>query len=315
MSTYADWFGRLRCGYFYIRFKRWNLQVSFRRIKKEILEIPHTLAEYPKEWQSFSDAPPTLYAVGDISLLQGRKFAIVGSRRTPAPALKLGAEIAKELSSSLVIVTGTADGGDGAAIEGVLWGSGKVICLLAGGFSALPQNQLDLLEKVAERGLLLSPYAYDTPVRSFSYEHRNKLLAGLSEGVLVLGAAEKSGALITAKYAKAQEKPVFALPYFPGNAAGAGCNALLKQGGILTENALDIAVKIGINLGDKKETRSLTAEEEKVFALLREYTEVHASELAARSGVPIFKLRAILSSLEVKGRAISLGGNRYSPCN
>lgn len=291
------------------------MQVAFRRIKKEILEISRSSAEYPKEWQNFPDAPPTLYAVGDISLLQERKFAVVGSRRTPAPALKLGAEIAKELSSSLVIVTGTADGGDGAAIEGALLGSGRVICLLAGGFSAMPQNQLDLLEKVAERGLLLSPYEYDTPIRSFSYEYRNKLLAGLSEGVLVLGAAKKSGALITAKYAKAQEKPVFALPYFPGNTAGAGCNALLKTGGILTENALDIAVKLGINIEEKKETRLLTAEEEKVFALLREYTEVHASELAERSAIPIFKLRAILSSLEVKGKAVTLGGNRYSSCN
>lgn len=290
------------------------MQVAFRRIKKEIVEISHSLLEYPKEWKTLSDAPPTLYAVGDISLLQGRKIAVVGSRCTPAPALKLGKEISKELSSALVIVTGTADGGDGAAIEGALLGSGRVICLLAGGFSAMPQNQLDLLEKVAEKGLLLSPYPYETPVRSFSYEYRNKLLAGLSEGVLVLGAAEKSGALITAKYTKAQGKPVFALPYFPGNTAGAGCNGLLKTGGILTENATDIAVKLGINVEERKETRLLTAEEEKVFAVLKEYTEVHASELAERSAIPIFKLRAILSSLEVKGKAVALGGNRYSPC-
>ena len=99
------------------------MQITFRKIKKEMIEISRSSSEYPKEWNAFSDAPPTLYAVGDISLLQARKITVVGSRRTPAPALKLGAEIAKELSNSLVIVTGTADGGDGAAIEGALLGS------------------------------------------------------------------------------------------------------------------------------------------------------------------------------------------------
>ena len=289
------------------------MQITLRKTTKEITEIPFHSPDYPKEWVNFTDAPPILYAVGDISLLRSRKIAIVGSRRTPAPALKLGVGLAKELSSVCTIITGTADGGDGAAIEGALSGSGRIICLLAGGFSSLPQSQLDLLEKVAGKGLLLSPYPYDTQVRSFSYSYRNKLLAGLSEGVLVLGAAEKSGALMTANYAKAQNKPIFALPYFPGNAAGAGCNALLKTGGILTETADDIAHFLGVSIEEKKEQVSLSADEEKICVLLREYTEVHANELAQHSGIPVFKLRAILSSLEVKGMAVSLGGNRYAP--
>ena len=289
------------------------MQITLRKTTKEITEIPFHSPDYPKEWTVFSDAPPILYAVGNIAVLRSRKIAVVGSRRTPAPALKLGVSLAKELSSVFTIVTGTADGGDGAAIEGALLGSGKVICLLAGGFSSLPQSQLDLLEKVAKKGLILSPYPYDTEVRSFSYAYRNKLLAGLSEGVLVLGAAEKSGALMTANYAKAQNKPIFALPYFPGNSAGAGCNALLKTGGILTETASDIALFMGVSLAEKKKEVSLSADEEKICVLLREYTEVHANELAERSGIPVFKLRAVLSSLEVKGMAVSLGGNRYAP--
>ena len=110
--------------------------------KYQTREIPITALDYPKEWKGFSDAPPAIYAVGDLSLLKQRKIVIVGSRRTPVPALKLGTTIAKELSQGAVIVTGTADGGDSAAIEGALLGSGKVICVLAGGFSALPPARI-----------------------------------------------------------------------------------------------------------------------------------------------------------------------------
>ncbi len=277
-----------------------------------VREIPISSPDYPAAWKSFSDAPDILYAVGDISLIRERKFVVVGSRRASAPALKLGEKICEELSSSLVIVTGTADGGDSAAIEGALQGSGKVICLLAGGFSSLPQGNINLMEKVAKRGLLLSPYPFDTPVRKFSYEYRNKLLAALGEGVLVLGAAEKSGALITARYAWRMKKLVFALPYFPGSASGAGCNAILKAGGIFTETAFDVAQKLGIKLEEKKAAVVLTLDEEKMLESIRELGESHITELAKKSGVSAFKAKAVLSALEVKGFAVSLGGNRYS---
>ena len=279
---------------------------------KNVQEIAFSSPEYPEAWKAFSDAPESLYAVGDISLLKGRKLVVVGSRRTPAPALKLGEKICEELSASLVIVTGVADGGDSAAIEGALKGSGKVVCLLAGGFSSLPQGNINLMERVAKRGLLLSPYPFDTPVRKFSYEYRNKLLAALGEGTLVLGAAEKSGALITARQAWKMKKLVFALPYFPGNASGAGCNAILKAGGIFTETAFDVAKKLGINLEEKKSAVVLTADEEKMLTALRELGEGHITELAVKSGVPAFKAKAVLSALEVKGFCSQLGGNRYA---
>ena len=150
-------------------------------LQNTLTEIPVSSPDVPAEWKGLPDCPTTLYALGNVSLLREEKLAVVGARRTPAHALRLGAQIAKELSLAFVILTGTADGGDGAAIEGALLGSGKVICILAGGFSAIPQGNFSLLKRVAERGLLLSPYPYETPVRSFSYEYRNKLLAKISE--------------------------------------------------------------------------------------------------------------------------------------
>lgn len=281
---------------------------------KPIVEIPISSPDYPAEWRALPDAPPVIYAKGNVDLLRLRKFTVVGARRTPAPAMKLGAKIAKELAQAVAIVTGTADGGDSAAIEGGLAGGGNVICVLAGGFSAIPQGNLNLLNEVAEKGLLIAPYPHDVETRAFSYEYRNKLLAALGEGVLVLGAAEKSGALITAKYAKAQQKPVFALPYFPGSAAGEGCNQLLKAGGILTENTFDITAKMGIKTEERKRAAiELTADEEKMLTALKTLAEGHITQLAESAGVPAFKAKMLLSALEVKGLATALGGNRYAP--
>ena len=281
----------------------------------QIQELTNNSPLYPKEWELLPDAPMTAQYVGDISLLNTRKFTVVGSRKTPMAALKTGEEIGRGLSGVFTLVTGAADGGDTAAMEGALKAGGKVICVLAGGFSALPQANYPLMQRIMERGLMISPYPYDTPARTFSYEYRNKLLAALGEGVLVLGAAEKSGALITAKYAKQMQKKIFALPYAPGTACGAGCNALIKNGAYLTETAEDIFAQMGVETPkeNKPTALTLTDDEQKMLSALQETGEEHISILSQKSGVPVFKARAVLSALEVKGLAVGVGGNRYSP--
>ena len=280
---------------------------------EDIQIIPKDSALYPKAWRALSDAPEALYAVGNTQLLSSRTFTAVGSRQITASAVKWSAETAKELSHTFTLVTGTAEGGDGAIVEGALAGSGNVICVLAGGFKHIPQGNLLALERVAKRGLLLSPYPVDTPVRNFSYEYRNKLLASLTEGTLVVSAGEKSGALITAKWARKFEKPLFALPYFPSTATGAGCNALLKTGALLVENAEDIFEYYGIRRAQEEEKQkpSLTAEEEAFYNALTVEGEMHVATLSQKTGVPVFRAKAVLSSLEVKGLVTACGGNRY----
>lgn len=269
---------------------------------------------YPEEWLALSDAPERVYAIGNIALLSARKITVVGSRRTPVQAVKLGGEIAKELSTHFALVTGVAEGGDSAVIEGALLGTGDIICVLAGGLNALPQGNLTLLERVAKKGLLLSPCPLETGVRNFSYEYRNKLLALLGVATLVLGAGEKSGALITARYAKEAGKRVFALPYSPWTSAGKGCNVLIKAGAGVAENAEDILTAFGIEKRQMS-TLILTDEEARVLAYVREEGEAHATAVAQNAGVPVFKIRALLASLEVKGAVIAVGGNRYSAIN
>ncbi len=286
--------------------------LSDERTLQAATEIDSSSPAYPTEWKILSGGPEKLYAIGDISLLQTRKFAVVGSRRTPANALKLGVEVAKTLSAHFTLVTGTADGGDSAAIEGALAGSGKIICVLAGGFFSLPQGNLHLLERVAERGLLLSPFPLEMGVRAYSYEYRNKLLAALSEGVLVLGAGEKSGALITARYAYKKKKPIFAFPYPPNSASGCGCNRIIKAGGYLTESAADILEKYGVQEEEKLRELVLTPDEAKAYEALRNKLSAHVNELANEAGIPPYKIRAVLSALEVKGVAVNMGGNIYA---
>ncbi|MBQ8405574.1 MAG: DNA-protecting protein DprA [Clostridia bacterium] len=279
-------------------------------LQTQLISLSKTDEAYPQEWRLMPDAPQTVYALGDISLLKERKLTVVGSRTTPANALKLGEKIVMELTSEFVIVTGTADGGDSAAAEGALQ-SGRIIALLAGGFSALPQGNLPLMERIAKHGLLLSPCEFDTPVLRFSYEYRNKLLAALGEGTFVLGAGAKSGALITAKYAEKFQKKIFAFPYPPNSAAGEGCNALIKRGGYLVEESADILGKFGVDTSKKKAAPPLTAEESKLYEALKELCEGHVAELSEKSGIPVFKARAVLSALEIKGLAVAVGGNRY----
>jgi DNA protecting protein DprA len=241
--------------------------------------------------------------------LKDELFAVVGSRRTTDGARKLGTKIAKELTARFSVVTGSADGGDEAALQGGLDG-GKAVCLLAGGFGFAPKEN-PLLGRVAAEGLLLSACPHDTPIRVFSYEYRNKLLAALSSGVLVLGAAEKSGALITAKYASAFGKKLFAIPYAPSVAAGVGCNRLIKGGAYLTETANDIFEKYGFK-GTEKKKIPLTETEEKTVEFLTERGGAHIGEISSALSIPTYRLATVLSSLEIKGAVVKLGGNRYS---
>ena len=176
----------------------------------------------------------------------------------------------------------------------------------------MPQGNLALLERVAQKGLLLSPHPFETEIRNFSYEYRNKLLAAMSNSVLVTGAGEKSGALITAKYAKEYGKKIFAFPYPPNSAAGLGCNRLIKQGGYLTESAEDIAAVLDLDLSQTSKAMDLTADEERIYRVLQEIAEGHISEISEKAGIPVFKARAVLASLEIKGGAVAVGGNRYS---
>lgn len=268
-------------------------------------------ADYPAALRAIPDPPPVLYCMGRRELLAKRKFCIVGSRILPAWAEKTGKTISASLSRQFVIVTGIAEGGDRAAIDGALAG-GNLICVLPNGLDiAYPAAHASLQREVARRGLLLSEYAPGVKTKKYAFHARNRILAGLSEGVLILAAGVRSGTLITAHCALEYGRELFALPHNVGVAQGEGCNEMIKAGAWLCTCAGDIFAAYGMEAEEKPRVQ-LSEKEERLLAVLKEAGELHAAVLAERAGIPVFEAQAILSSLEMKGLAVRAGGNRFS---
>ena len=268
-------------------------------------------ADYPAALRAIPDPPPVLYCMGRRELLAKRKFCIVGSRILPAWAEKTGKTISASLSRQFVIVTGIAEGGDCAAIDGALAG-GNLICVLPNGLDvAYPAAHASLQREVARRGLLLSEYAPGVKTKKYAFHARNRILAGLSEGVLILAAGVRSGTLITAHCALEYGRELFALPHNVGVAQGEGCNEMIKAGAWLCTCAGDIFAAYGMEAEEKPRVQ-LSEKEERLLAVLKEAGELHAAVLAERAGIPVFEAQAILASLEMKGLAVRAGGNRFS---
>ena len=267
--------------------------------------------DYPESLRAIPDPPLALFCAGKRELLNGRKFCIVGSRMLPAWAQAAGKKISSELSERFAVVTGIAEGGDRAAIDGAV-ASGKLICVLPCGLDVdYPASHASLKREIAKRGLLVSEVPLGVRAQKFSFHARNRILAGLSEGVLVLAAGERSGALITADRALAYGREVFALPHNAGAAQGAGCNELIKQGAYLCTDAGDIFAAFGMERAQRPAVQ-LTPQEETLLAELRLAGEAHAAVLAGRAGIPVWEAQAVLASLELKGLAVRAGGNQYA---
>lgn len=267
--------------------------------------------DYPEPLKNTPCPPVVLYCKGNVKLLTTECFSIVGSRRTTPNILKECKKFSKELSSRFTIVTGMADGADSAAIDGALDG-GKLISVLAYGFDyAYPAVNAPLIKAVAAKGLLLTEFTHAVSPKTYLFPVRNRIIAGLSRATLVVSAAKKSGALITANYAAEYGRDVFAFPYGIGVASGEGCNSLIKKGAALTENILDIFQVYGLDYKTTEKPR-LSQEEELLLKLICDAGEAFVPEIAGKMGKLPFQLIPLLTSLEMKGLIARLGGNRYS---
>ena len=279
--------------------------------KKGYFAVTLLSEDYPEALKHTEAPPLVLYGAGNRALLSERKFCIVGSRKIPPWAEKLGRTVAEQLAEKFVVVTGLAEGGDCAAIAGAA-SSGNLISVLPCGLDeCYPVAHTALKERIRTYGLILSEYPPAERARKFYFPARNRILAGLSEGVLVLSAAVRSGALITADLALEYGRDVFAFPHNVGAAQGEGCNELIKKGAYVATGAEDILSVYGIEPAPKRETQ-LSEEEEKLLHVLRERGELHLAELANLAGMRIFEASAVLSALEIKGVAVKAGGNRYT---
>lgn len=196
--------------------------------------------QFPALLNQFSPPPPILTAFGDISLAHHRCVAIVGARQASAAGRKIAHDIAKSLSNTgFTIVSGLARGIDGEAHAASLVGG--TIAVLGGGIDHIyPPQHARLYEEISSRGLLLSesPFGHRAIARDFP--RRNRIITGLSEGVVIIEAAERSGSLISARTALEQNREVMAVPGSPLDPRSAGSNRLLRQGATLIRHADDV---------------------------------------------------------------------------
>lgn len=275
-----------------------------------------TLADedYPQSLLHTADPPPLLYAKGNRALLGHPSLAIVGSRHATAQGVNNAEAFAEALSNAgLCIVSGLAHGIDAAAHRGGLRGAGSSIAVVGTGLDRIyPAANRELAHALAENGLLLSEFPLGTPPLAANFPRRNRIISGLSLGCLVVEASLQSGSLITARLAVEQGREVFAIPGSIHAPQTKGCHHLIKQGAKLAESAQDILDELGSQVAVRAvpPTAAAGAPEHPLFVHLG-FDPLDMDSLAARSGLTIEALSAILLQLELEGSIAALPGGLY----
>jgi DNA processing protein len=275
---------------------------------------------YPHSLLNAPDAPLLLYGQGRLDLLHAPGIAIVGSRNPTPQGLENARAFAAALSEAgFVVVSGLALGIDGAAHEGALLGQGSTIAVVGTGLDRVyPKRHLALAHRVAETGLMLSEFPIGTPPLNQNFPQRNRIIAGLAKGTLVVEAALQSGSLITARLAAEAGREVFAIPGSIHSPQSRGCHHLLKQGAKLVESALDIFEEVGDGRplpgrGDHHPDPGSApdrVEDDPVLAALG-YEPALLDQVVQRTGWPVSKVSARLLELELEGRVSRLPGQMF----
>ncbi len=292
-------------------------------IDKKIYEIYPINPTYPDMLKKIPSAPKKIYAIGNISLLNEKSISIVGSRNSSEYGRKITKSITKDLvQSGIVIVSGMANGIDSVAHKTCLEYGGKTIAVLGSGFRHIfPKENEELFHQIIENdGLVISEYPIDTPVQMKNFPKRNRIISGLSIGLLVIEAAYRSGTSITAKYAKVQERKVFCIPNSIGNKNSYGTINLIQNGAILVRNAQDILKVLGMeclkesNTVKFKQLELLDEESKEIFNCINKNESIDAEGISMQTGIDISKVNELVTVLEIDEVIKSVGFNKFKIC-
>lgn len=273
-----------------------------------------TLADplFPPDLLQMADPPLLIYVVGDVQALHHpRRLAIVGSRN-PTPQGQANArQFARALGEAGVcVVSGLALGVDGAAHEGALEASAPTVAVVGTGVDRVyPKRHLELAHRIGRQGAIVSEYPLGTPPLAQNFPKRNRLIAGLSQGTLVVEAALQSGSLITARLAAEQGREVFAIPGSIHAPQSRGCHALIRQGAKLVESAQDILEDL--HMVDRAERAAVEDTDPTLHTSLLDamgFDPVGLDALQARTGLDTATLQAQLLDLELAGSVGRLPG-------
>lgn len=278
--------------------------------RRHVLTLGDAL--YPTELLQMADPPLMLYVQGDVQALhQPRRLAVVGSRN-PTPQGEANArQFAHALGESGVcVVSGLALGVDGAAHDGALQAGAPTIAVVGTGLDRVyPRRHLSLAHRIGAQGALVSEYPLGTPPLAAHFPQRNRIIAGLSQGTLVVEAAVQSGSLITARLAAEQGREVFAIPGSIHSPQARGCHALIRQGAKLVESAQDILEDLHMaptRLEDVVLESDIEGEDTLLEAM--GFDPVSLDALQARTGLDTAHLQARLLELELQGDVSRLPG-------
>jgi DNA processing protein len=296
---------------------RLDLDEELRRVERESIQVlTWEHPEYPQGLLNIPQSPPVLYVKGALAPADEWAVAVVGTRH----ASTLGREAARELASGLAasgvtVVSGLARGIDITAHKAALDAGGRTIAVLGSGLDRIyPPEHCQVAEAITRCGALMSDYPLGTEPESGNFPPRNRIISGLSKGVLIVEAGEVSGALITADYAAEQGRDVFAVPGNLQQRTARGTNKLIQQGAKLVLSVTDILEELNMTLVAEKQAArvQLPADptEQRLLACLSA-EPVHIDDIGAQVGLPIADVSGALALMELKGLVRQVGGMNY----
>lgn len=279
-----------------------------------IRKINKEANEYPPSLREISSAPKQLYAIGAEITSDRPRIAIVGSRKATAYGRDVTKLLAGELAAAgIVIVSGLALGIDAIAHTAALETGGQTIAVQACGLDRIyPATNRQLGERIIKQnGTIVSEYPIGTPPLVQHFPARNRIIAGLSQGVLVTEAAKESGSLITAAFALEQNREVFAVPGPINGPMSAGTNELIKRGAQVVTSAKDVLDALGIAAESGVKAKGANEQEELILNLLDQGIQ-DMEELAIESALSINKLGQTLTMMELSGLIRPLGAGKWA---
>jgi DNA processing protein len=280
--------------------------------------------EYPPLLAQILQPPPYLYVKGALGAGANPVVAVVGSRAASVYGLRVAYRLARELAAcGMIVISGMARGVDAEAHKGALAGGGKTIAVLGSGINVIyPPENRRLYTRIVAQGAVISEFALDAEPDAGHFPLRNRIISGMSIGVVIVEAAPNSGSLITARLALEQGREVFAVPGSVDSVRSRGTHHLLRQGACLVESAEDIVNELSGVLQrwelyrparpqESDEEPGLSVEERRLLTLLQGEDPVHIDELIRRGKVTPAAANAVLLQLELKGKIRQLSGKFF----
>ena len=272
---------------------------------------------YPARLKEIYDYPPVLYIRGSIKPEDEWSVSVVGTRRATIYGRQVAEEISADLARhSITVVSGLARGIDTIAHKSALEAGGRTIAVLASGLDTVyPAENADLAHRIMENGALVSEYPLGTKPRADNFPRRNRIMSGMSLGVLVVEAGESSGAMITANLALEQNREVFAVPGSVLSPSSRGTNRLIQEGAKLVRSYSDILEELNLTAAAQQMEMKVVipasdTESQLLSALKAEPT--HIDEVCRLSGLPASTVSSTLAMMELKGMVKQVGAMNYS---